>query len=164
MSRSSKNKAVKHQNEIRDLIRSVFCPPFHEDDITSRPMGQSGPDIILTPSIREAVQFDIECKRHEDKTWRGSYKSAFEQAFDCKRTPLLIRRKNRSGNHYFAYTQDILEIHPKLMHNCKIVMHDNLKTFACSNKTCIMLYNKYVHFNDKKFYEVLTCLRKYYFQ
>jgi len=164
MSRSGKNKAVKHQNEIRDLIRLIFCPPFHEDDVLSRPMGQSGSDIILTPAIRNVVPFSIECKRHEDKTWKGTYKKSFEQAFNCDYIPLLVRRKNRSGNHYFSRLDDILNIHPLLMKDCKLIAHDNLKTFSCSTKTCIMIYNNYVHFNDKKFLEVLTCLKKSYSQ
>ena len=81
MSRSNKNKSVRHQNEIRDFIRLIFCPPFHLDDIVSRTMGLSGSDIVLSPQAQEAIPFNIECKRHEEKTWKASYKSAFIQTF-----------------------------------------------------------------------------------
>jgi hypothetical protein len=165
MSRNSKAKAVKHQNEIRDMIRTIFCPPFHDDDVVSRTMGNSGSDIIISPNLKTIVPFEIECKRHEDKTWNGTYKKSFEQTFNRTRKPLLIRRKSRSNNHYFAYTKDILEIHPAIFRGeKKIIPHDNLKTFAKTNKFCLQLYNDYIHFNDKKFIEILSCLKKYYSQ
>jgi len=171
MSRSNKNKGAKHQNEIRDMIRTIFCPPFDNDDVVSRTMGNSGADIILSPEIKRIIPFEIECKRHEDKTWNGTYLKSFEQAFE--RTgkqhtypkPLLIRRKNRAGNHYFAYLRDILDIHPAIFRGEKrITPHDNLKTFARTDKFNIQLFNDYIHFNDKKFIEVLSCLKKYYSQ
>jgi len=164
MSRKNKNKAVKHQYEIRDLIRNVFCPPFDDDDILTRTMGNAGSDIMLSPRAKEAIMFNIECKRHEDKTWSGSYKSSFEQAFNDVESPLLVRRKNRSRNHYFAVTKFILDIHPGFLRNEDITMHDNLKTFLTSNKFGVSIYSDYIHFNDKKFIEVLTCLKRSYFQ
>lgn len=169
--RSSKAKAVLHQNEIRDMIRYVFCPPFSDDDVISRTMGNPGADIIISPALSEIIPFDIECKRHEDKTWSGTYKKSFEQAFSRtgeKHTypkPLLIRRKSRSSNHFFAYTEDILDIHPAIFRDeKKIIPHDNLRTFARTNSFNIQLYNDYIHFNDKKFIEILSCLKKYYSQ
>lgn len=165
MSRNSKAKAVNHQNEIRDIIRNIFCPPYDIDDVTSRPMGNSGSDIILSPEMKKIIPFEIECKRHEDRTWQGTYKKSFEQTFDRSRTPLLIRRKNRKGNHYFAYLDDILDIHPAIFRGeKKITPHNNLTTFARTDKFNIQLYNDYIHFNDKKFIEILSCLKKYYSQ
>jgi len=163
MSRRTKSKAVSHQNEIRDLLRHVFCPPFENDDIVSRPMGNPGSDIILSPAILQAFPFYIECKRHEDKTWNASYKKAFEQTF-CNDYPLLIRRKSRSDNHFFAKTTDVLEIHPRLLVNEKIETHTSLKSFLTHNSFYISLYEDYVHFNTKKFMEILSCLRISYFQ
>jgi hypothetical protein len=163
MSRKSKAKAVRHQNEIRDMIRTIFCPPFDVDDVVSRTMGNSGSDIILSPEIKKIIPFEIECKNHSDGTWSGTYKSSFEQTFNREQVPLLIRRKSRSGNHYFAYTDDVLEIHPGIFRSeKKITAHDNLRTFALTNKFNIQIYNEYIHFNDKKFIEILSCLKKYY--
>lgn len=165
MSRNNKNKAVAHQNEIRDMIRTIFCPPFDNDDVVSRTMGNPGSDIILSPELKKLIPFEIECKRHEDKTWNGTYKKSFEQTFDRSRKPLLIRRKNRSGNHYFAYLNDILDIHPAIFRNEKrITPHDNLRTFARTNSFNLQLYAGYIHFNDQKFIEILSCLKKYYSQ
>lgn len=164
MSRNSKNKAVKHQNEIRNVIRSIFCPPFKDDDILSRTMGNSGDDIMFSPEAKKAIKFSIECKRHEDKTWGGTYKKSFEQAFLDKEYPLLIRRKNRSKNHFYSLTETILDIHPSILRSQNITMHDNLKTFLTANKFGISIFNEYIHFNEKKFIEVLICLRRSYFQ
>lgn len=158
-SRSGKNKAVRHQNEIRDFFRMFLCPPLEEEDILSRSMGQSGSDIILTPAAKRIIPFHVECKRHEDHVWNGTYKASYEQAFKEKH-PLLIRRKNNSNNHFFAKTQDILEIHPEIFKNAKISMHDNVLTFFRSNNFGIRLYDDLIHFNQQKFFEVLACLRK----
>lgn len=157
--RNRKGKAVKHQNEIRNLLRYFFQDVLEDDDITSRPMGNSGADIILSPKAQSIIPFYIECKRHEDSTWAGTYISSFEQTF-INKFGLLIRKKNRSQNHFFGLTDEILSIHPRLFNNEKIIMHDNLLTFARDNSFKFRMYDKYIHFNETKFLEILTCLKR----
>lgn len=161
--RSGKAKAVLHQNEIRDYLRMFLCPPLHEEDILSRQMGGSGSDIILTPAAKNIIPFHIECKRHEDTTWQNTYKSAYQQTFK-ENFPLLIRRKSHSKNHFYARLHEILEIHPDILKDQKITMHDNLKTFMRSNKFKLTIFNDLIHFNEQKFFEVLLCLKKSYSQ
>ena len=131
--RANKNKAVAHQNEIRDYLRTFLCPPLEDDDILSRTMGRSGSDIILTPAAKKVIPFHIECKRHNDKVWKSSYKAAYEQTF-CEDYPLLIRRKNRSENHFFALAKDILEIHPNIFKDQELIMYGDLKSFMNAKK------------------------------
>lgn len=161
-----KTKAVSHQNEIRDLLRHVFCPPFVDDDITSRPMGNKGSDIILSPQIKELFPFYIECKRHEDKTWAGSCKSSYEQVF-CYDMPLLIRRKNRSQNHFYTRINDVLNIHPKFLVTEKDILlyaENNLRGFLKSNSFITSICGDTLHFNTQKFMEILSCLKASYFR
>lgn len=164
--RRGKTKAVAHQNEIRDLIRHAFCPPFDDDDVVSRPMGNSGSDIILSPDIKKAFPFYIECKRHEDKTWYGSCKGAFDQTF-CNEYPMLIRRKNRSQNHFYALLNDILDIHPKFLiaeKNIRLYDEKAMRSFLISNSFELSIFRDVVHFDTKKFMEILSCLKNSYFR
>lgn len=50
--------------QISELLN---IPWSNEDDalISSRPMGQSGPDVILRGEAKEKFRFSIECKRQE---------------------------------------------------------------------------------------------------
>lgn len=61
-SQSAKGKGRKGQQEIRDLILSVFSD-LVPDDVRSTSMGAQGEDLLLSPKARECLPFSIEVKR-----------------------------------------------------------------------------------------------------
>ena len=63
--RSSKAKGRRLQNFVRDMLREIYTPTLHEDDIKSQTMGMTGEDIILTPAARKLIPFSFECKNVE---------------------------------------------------------------------------------------------------
>lgn len=90
--RSAKNKGARLQNFVRDLLRHLH-PTLEHGDIESRTMGNSGTDIILSPSAKKLIPFDVECKNVE----KFNVYKAIEQSeknTDANRTPLLVHTKN----------------------------------------------------------------------
>jgi hypothetical protein len=65
-SRSAKNKGMGLQQYICHRFSLLSRIPWGEDElISSRPMGQSGVDIVLIGKALELFPFSIECKKHE---------------------------------------------------------------------------------------------------
>lgn len=127
-------------------------------------MGQSGSDIILSPDIKKVFPFYIECKRHEDKTWNASCMSSWNQVCDNE-YPLLIRRKSRGKNHYFAKTEDVLKFHPRILQSNKpLKMYRCLRDMLKSDNYNVGISEEYVHFDDGKFVELIQCLKNSCFQ
>ena len=70
--KSSKAKGRRLQNFVRDMLREIYTPLLHEDDIKSQTMGMTGEDIILTPAARKLIPFSFECKNVERlQMWRA---------------------------------------------------------------------------------------------
>ena len=70
--RSSKAKGRRLQNFVRDMLREIYLPELHEDDIKSQTMGMTGEDIVLSPAAREICPFSFECKNVERlQMWRA---------------------------------------------------------------------------------------------
>ena len=64
--RTRKAKGRKLQQEIARRISEVTGIPVEKDgDIESRPMGQSGPDVILRGKAAEKFPFVVEAKFQE---------------------------------------------------------------------------------------------------
>ena len=59
--KSSKAKGRRLQNFVRDMLREIYIPLLHEDDIKSQTMGMTGEDIILTPAARKLIPFNKFC-------------------------------------------------------------------------------------------------------
>ncbi len=63
---SAKAKGRKLQQWVADHIgRITGLSVGPDEDIESRPMGQAGVDIRLSPAAREAFPFSIECKNQK---------------------------------------------------------------------------------------------------
>ena len=92
--RSGKNKGVRLQNWVRDILRELN-PELEEDDIKGAVMGQTGADIILSPAARKLIPWDIECKNQE--IFKGMYKMYAQATANTVpgRTPALIIKMNR---------------------------------------------------------------------
>ena len=91
--RSSKAKGRRLQNFVRDMLREIYLPELHEDDIKSQTMGMTGEDIILSPAAREVCSFSFECKNVERlQMWQ-----AIEQCEANKpdgTNPAIVFKKN----------------------------------------------------------------------
>lgn len=57
----SKKLGRDGQKKVRDILLKAF-PSLTERDITSRPMGSPGEDLILSQAAYELLPFDIEVK------------------------------------------------------------------------------------------------------
>jgi hypothetical protein len=80
------------QQWLRDQIRQVFSLP--EADVTSRSMGASGTDVLLSPAAGVLFPFAIECKAQESvsiwEAWRQTKSNVSEQL----PFPLLVIKRN----------------------------------------------------------------------
>jgi hypothetical protein len=57
---SAKNKGRLHQQHCAKVVTEEL--KLEEGDVESRPMGSSGPDLMLSPEARRAFPFNVECK------------------------------------------------------------------------------------------------------
>lgn len=90
--RSAKNKAVRHQNAIRDAILATF-PNLTADQVRCAVMGQKGEDIALSPEARALLPFSIEAKAH--KTGFAKAYQALEQADLGDHAPIAVVKEDR---------------------------------------------------------------------
>lgn len=79
------------QQWVRDKIRQAFN--LQDDDVTSRSMGASGTDVLLSPAAREAFPFSVECKNQQSlNVWKSWEQAILNVDKDCY--PLLIIKRN----------------------------------------------------------------------
>lgn len=92
--KSQKAKGRKFQQEIRDAImQALHIPP---EDILSTPMGQSGPDIILSTAARHLCPFAFEAKNQETIQIWQALKQAEAHAKATGLNPALAFRRSRT--------------------------------------------------------------------
>lgn len=90
--RTAKAKGRRLQNWTRDKLRALF-PSLEDGDIESRPMGQAGTDVILSPAAFNKFPFSVECKNQEAaKTIYKWYEQAAADNKDGE--PLVIMKRN----------------------------------------------------------------------
>ena len=91
--RSSKAKGRRLQNFVRDMLREIYMPELHEDDIKSQTMGMTGEDIVRSPAAKKVCTFSFECKNVERlQIWK-----AIEQCEANKpdySSPAVVFKKN----------------------------------------------------------------------
>jgi len=111
---AAKSKGRNLQKLVAKAISELLGEPFGPDeDIASRPMGQSGCDIRLSPRIRKLFPYSVECKCQE----RFNIVSGIQQAIDNQMEGtewLLFFTKNRfpttvimNYEHFFALLKRI---------------------------------------------------------
>jgi len=111
---AAKSKGRNLQKLVARKISELLNEPFGPDeDIASRPMGQSGCDIRLSPRLKKVFPYSIECKCQE----RFNVASALKQAIDNQEEGtewLLFYTKNRFPtvvsmdiNHFFELLKRI---------------------------------------------------------
>ena len=113
---SAKSKGRNLQKFVGKKVAELLNEPFGPDeDIASRPMGQSGCDIRLSPRILKKFPYSIECKCQE----RFNVVTALKQAVNNQQEGtewLLFYTKNRfptvvsmDADHFFELMQRIYD-------------------------------------------------------
>ena len=105
---SAKAKGRRLQDAVKQLLMEKYTQ-LREGDIKTAIMGESGRDIILSPSAEDVIPFDIEAKNQE----KLSIWSALEQAESNQkegRIPLLVFKRNRSKTYAVLEFERLLEL------------------------------------------------------
>lgn len=90
--RSAKAKGKRLQNDVRDLLLSIFTS-LKPDDVRSTTMGESGEDVLLSTAARQLVPFQIECKNKAQIAVYGWYAQAKTHG---EHEPLLVIKQDYS--------------------------------------------------------------------
>ena len=125
---SCKAKGRTLQKEIVMLLRKRFafdlhyedntvCEDCYSGDITARPMGCSGTDVVLSPQAQQKIVYDIECKAQENlNIW--SAMTQCEANTKEGRVSLLVFKRNRTGVYCCLKFDDLLK-HERLFSEFK---------------------------------------------
>ena len=112
---SRKAKARRLQQEVAEYISELLDIPIEKDgDVESRPMGQSGVDVILRGDAIKKFPYSIECKWQE--TW--SLPSWIKQAMENKKDNtdwLLFCKKNHQKSVVVMDTRVFFELYKKII-------------------------------------------------
>ena len=104
---SCKEKGRRLQQYVRDKILENN-PSLEPDDVTSRSMGCSGSDILLSPKAQSLFGFDVECKNVEKLNVHEALKQC--ESNSKKNTPLLIFKKNHSKVYAVLALDDLFKL------------------------------------------------------
>lgn len=87
---SGKNKGRKLQQwVVKMLVDYLECDP---NDVTSRPMGSGGEDVIVGNESRRKFPYSVECKNVERLNVWEAYGQACSNSKEYE--PLLVMKKN----------------------------------------------------------------------
>ena len=89
--RSAKNKGKLLQNHVKKLLVEAF--PELDGHIKSTTMGESGEDIQLSPTARNTIPYQIECKSRESI---AVYKDYEQSRLHGSWEPILVIKQNAS--------------------------------------------------------------------
>lgn len=110
---SRKAKGRRLQKLIAEYISKITGIPVEKDgDIESRPMGQSGRDVILRGKAKELFCFHgIECKARESlNIWQ-----ALEQAEEHGGKPIVFFKRNRSDTYVALRAEDFFDLYEEIL-------------------------------------------------
>jgi hypothetical protein len=104
-----KAKGRRLQKQIAECISKITnIPAMKDGDIESRPMGQSGRDVILRGEAKKLFTFHgIECKNREAlNIWQ-----ALTQAEEHGGKPIVFFKRNRSETYVALKAEDFFELY-----------------------------------------------------
>ncbi len=110
---SRKAKGRRLQKLIAEYISKITGIPVEKDgDIESRPMGQSGRDVILRGKAKELFCFHgIECKARESlNIWQ-----ALSQAEEHGGKPIVFFKRNRSDTYVALRAEDFFDLYEEIL-------------------------------------------------
>jgi hypothetical protein len=106
---SAKAKGRRFQQWVATQISKVTGIPVEKDgDIESRPMGQSGSDIILRGKARDIFPFGVECKNVESLSIWKALKQSEEYG-----TPLLFFTRNHTPKYVAMRAEEFFKLYQK---------------------------------------------------
>ena len=74
---SAKEKARWLQKWVAERVAGLFGVPWGPDTaVSSRGMGQSGPDVCLVGEIRKLFPYSVECKNGSSINWKDGVRQA----------------------------------------------------------------------------------------
>ena len=114
---SAKAKGRRLQKQIAAAISEMLDIPLEKDgDIESRPMGQSGPDVILRGDAKRLFIFTgLECKNQETLSiWK-----AMEQAKEHGGKPIVFFKRNRSDTYVTMRAEDFFDLYEMALKEIK---------------------------------------------
>lgn len=92
---SAKAKGRKLQQFVAQKIADITgCAYGKDEDIESRPMGQSGTDVILRGKAKDLFSFAVECKAQESWSVHSWIEQAQKNTGRFKTWLLFAKRKN----------------------------------------------------------------------
>lgn len=108
---SAKAKGRRLQQWVANKIgKTIDCEVEKDGDIESRPMGQSGSDVILRGVAKELFPFGVECKNVENLSiWK-----ALDQAKEYGE-PLLFFTRNRTSKYVACRANQFFEMYAELL-------------------------------------------------
>ena len=104
---SAKGKGRRLQNFLRDKLYTYF-PSLRNVDIKTAIMGESGEDIILSPTAKDFIPYSFECKNQERLNIWESLNQAEGNSDD--RVPVLIFKRNRTKTYAALELESFLEL------------------------------------------------------
>lgn len=110
---SRKAKGRRLQQYVAKFISEITGIPVEKDgDIESRPMGQSGRDVILRGKAKELFCFHgIECKARESlNIWQ-----ALAQAEEHGGKPIVFFKRNRSDTYVALRAEDFFDLYEEML-------------------------------------------------
>jgi len=109
---SAKAKGRRLQDKVVLKLRNLFKDILVDGDIKPQPMGQAGADVIFSPSAKNLITYDIECKNQE-QLLGVKLTDAIEQCesnTEEGRIPLLIFKKNQEPERVILKLSDFMEL------------------------------------------------------
>lgn len=110
--RSRKNKGKRLQNTVTLKLREIFKDILVDGDIQSQTMGMTGVDVVLSPSAKNIIPYDIECKNNEtilSSVMREALIQA-EENTEIGRISLLIFKSNNEPERVVIKLDDFLDL------------------------------------------------------
>ena len=113
--RSAKNKGKILQNWVANELSKILGIPFEKDgDIDSRPIGQSGVDVMLRGEAQKLFPYSIECKNCESWSvpgWIRQAKANKKEGTDW----MLFCRKNYHDEIVIMDAERFFELYGRLL-------------------------------------------------
>lgn len=109
---AAKAKGRRLQDAVVLKLRNLFDGILYKDDIKPQVMGQNGADVVLSPSAKNLVAFDIECKNQEALVG-ATLTNAINQCesnTEDGRVPLLVFKKNQEPERVILRLDHFLEL------------------------------------------------------
>ena len=108
---SCKSKGRNYQKQIVRKLSEVLQVDVEKDgDLESRPMGQSGSDIIIRGVAKTLFPFGVECKNVEKLNIWGALDQAEEYG-----EPLLFFTRNRTPSYVAMKSDKFFELYTELL-------------------------------------------------